>query len=37
VTLAGTNLSAFEYSAAQHLLWIHFENTAAPRELSVNF
>jgi hypothetical protein len=37
VTLDGKDLPAFEYSAAEHLLWIHFENTAAPRDLSVNF
>ncbi len=37
VTLEGKDLSAFEYSAKEHLLWIHFENTAGPRELSVNF
>ncbi|HTV61350.1 MAG TPA: hypothetical protein VMH30_02140 [Verrucomicrobiae bacterium] len=37
VTLAGQNLKTFQYSAKQHLLWIHFENEAQPRELSVQF
>jgi hypothetical protein len=37
VTLDGKDLPTFEYSAREHLLWIHFENTASPRELSVNF
>lgn len=37
VTLDGNDLPTFQYSAPEHLLWIHFENTAGPRELSVNF
>jgi hypothetical protein len=37
VTLDGKDAGTFEYSAPEHLLWIHFENTASPRELSVNF
>jgi hypothetical protein len=37
VTLDGKDLPAYEYSAPERLLWIHFENTASPRELTVNF
>ena len=37
VTLAGKALTTFEYSDKEHLLWIHFENTAAPRDLTVQF
>lgn len=37
VTLDGKNLSDFQYSAKEKLLWIHFENDAAPHELSVQF
>ncbi len=37
VILDGKNLTAFEYSAREKLLWIRFENTAAPRELTVMF
>ena len=37
VTLAGEKLTTFEYSAAQQLLWIRFENTSSPRELAVEF
>jgi hypothetical protein len=37
VTLNGKNLTTFEYSAKERLLWIHFENTVVPRELTVNF
>jgi len=37
VTLAGQNVSAFDYSSREHLLWIHFENQAQPRVLSVHF
>jgi hypothetical protein len=37
VTLDGKNLTTFEYSAKDKLLWLHFENTAAPRELSIQF
>ncbi len=35
VTLDGKNLTTFEYSAKEKLLWIHFENTVVPRELTV--
>ncbi len=37
VTLDGKKLTTLEYSAKEKLLWIHFENTAAPRTLSVQF
>ena len=37
VTLDGKVLTTFEYSAKEHLLWIHFDNTAVPRELTVQF
>ena len=37
VTLAGNPLTAFEYSAKEHLLWIHFENEVHPRDLTVQF
>ncbi len=37
VTLAGEKLTTFEYSAKEHLLWIHFENDVVPRNLSVSF
>ena len=37
VTLAEEKLTTFEYSAAEKLLWIHFENKALPRELTVEF
>ena len=37
VTLAGTKLETFEYSAKEKLLWIHFENESTPRELTVKF
>lgn len=37
MTLDGNALTTFEYAPDEHLLWIHFENTASPRELSVNF
>lgn len=37
VTLDGKNLTTFEYSAKDQLLWIHFENTVIPRELVVNY
>lgn len=38
VTLDGTQLktSDYEYSAKEHLLWIHFANDAAPHRLSVD-
>jgi hypothetical protein len=35
ITLNGKSLNSFEYSAKDKLLWIHFENTAVPRELTV--
>ncbi len=35
VMLAGQKLETFEYSAKEHLLWVHFTNEAAPRELVV--
>ncbi len=37
VTLAGQPLKSFEYSAKEKLLWIHFQNESAPRELTVEF
>jgi hypothetical protein len=37
VALGGNGLETFGYSAKEHLLWIHFNNTSAPRELTVNF
>ena len=37
VTLDGKNLTAFEYSEKERLLWIHFENDVVPRELTVAF
>jgi hypothetical protein len=37
VTLDGKNLTAFEYSAREQLLWIHFENSVIPRELAVQY
>jgi hypothetical protein len=37
ITLAGQSLTNFEYSAQEKLLWIRFDNEAAPRELSVEF
>lgn len=37
VTLDGENLTAFEYSAKEQLLRVHFENTASPRELTVQY
>ncbi|HUA39556.1 MAG TPA: hypothetical protein VMA35_14280 [Candidatus Sulfopaludibacter sp.] len=37
VTLGGENLSTYDYSAPEHLLWIRFQNQAQPRELSVQF
>ncbi len=37
VTLDGKSLATFEYSARERLLWIHFENEAAPRELVVHY
>jgi hypothetical protein len=37
VTLDGKNVTTFDYSAKERLLWIHFENEAAPRELAVQY
>jgi len=37
VTLDGKELTNFEYSAKDKLLWIHFENEVVPRELMVKF
>ena len=37
VTLDGNSQTKFEYSAKDKLLWIHFENKAAPRELVVRY
>ena len=37
VTLAGQPLKDFEYSAADHLLWVRFVNESRARELSVRF
>ena len=37
VTLDGAKLATFEFSAADKLLWIRFENTASPRELTIEF
>ncbi|MEI9962685.1 MAG: hypothetical protein WDM76_16680 [Limisphaerales bacterium] len=37
VTLDGKKLTNFEYSAKEHLLWIHFENDASPHELAVQY
>lgn len=37
ITLAGQPLTTFEYSAADRLLWIHFPNDVAPRELSLQY
>jgi hypothetical protein len=37
VTLDGKDLATYEYSAKDHLLWIHFENDVVPRELAVQY
>lgn len=37
ITLAGEALSSFEYSAENHLLWIHFENQAQSRQLKIEY
>jgi len=37
ITLAGSKLETFEYSAKEKLLWIHFDNTSSPRNLTVQF
>ena len=37
VTLGGNPLTSFEYSAAERLLWVRFENDVRPRELKIRF
>jgi len=37
VTLDGNPVSQFEYSAQDQLLWVHFENDAAPHELVLRY
>jgi hypothetical protein len=37
VTLDGENLTTFEYSAKERLLWVHFENDVVPHELTVQY
>jgi len=37
VTLDGKNMTDFEYSAKDHLLWIRFKNDASPHELAVQY
>ena len=37
VTLAGQPMNDYEYSTADHLLWIRFTNSAQPRELALSF
>lgn len=37
VILDGKNLETFEYSAKEHLLWIHFANESTPRNLVVKY
>jgi len=37
VTLAGQPVAAVELAKDDHLLWIRFENTSAPRELELKF
>ncbi len=37
VTLDGKSVTTFEYSAQEHLLWIHFQNDASPHELKIIF
>lgn len=37
VELDGKNLTTFDYSAKQKLLWIRFENLATPRKLTIQF
>ena len=37
LTLDGDKLTTFQYSPSEHLLWIHFENSATPRELTVEY
>ena len=37
VTLDGKELTSFDYSAQERLLWIHFQNDATPRNLTVAY
>jgi hypothetical protein len=37
VTLAGQPVEKVEYAKEDHLLWVRFENTSAPRELELKF
>ncbi len=37
VSLDGKPVTTFEFSAQEHLLWIHFENESVPRELSIAY
>jgi hypothetical protein len=37
ITLAGQPVADGQYSTADHLLWVRFTNTAAPRELALAF
>ena len=37
VTLDGEPLSTFEYSAQEHLAWIHFPNRARRQDVTINF
>jgi hypothetical protein len=37
ITLAGQSLNNCQYSAADHLLWVRFNNTAQPRRLALSF
>jgi hypothetical protein len=37
VTLAGEPLTTVEHDQKEHLFWIRFENTSAPRELELKF
>ena len=37
VTLEGKELTSFEYSARERLLWIHFQNDASLRTLTVGY
>ena len=37
VTLEGQPVPSVEYAKDDHLLWIRFENTSAPRKLELNF
>ena len=37
ITLAGKPLESTKFSAADHLLWVHFANESSPRELRILF